>query len=375
MTTEKLNIPILDLAPEIDMLWDDLQTAIQGVLRSGHFIMGPNVKAFEEEIAEYLGVKHAIGLNSGTDALFLALRALGIGPGDEVITTAFTFFATAEAISHVGATPVFVDIDPQTFNIDAELIEAAITSRTKAIIPVHLFGQMAKMDRIMAIAAKHGLKVIEDVAQAMGATYNGKKAGTIGEIGTFSFFPTKNLGAYGDGGLLATNDDQVAEMARKLRAHGSLKKYFNEIVGYNSRLDELQAAILRVKLPHLDAWNQARRQVAEVYEALLKDVPGIVAPIVDPAAFHVYHQYTVRVLGHRDQVQRGLAARGIGTMVYYPVPVHKLPVYSETSPPLPIAERFAGQVLSLPIGPAITRPTQEVVIRELRAVLGSARLG
>jgi dTDP-4-amino-4,6-dideoxygalactose transaminase len=366
MATEKLNIPILDLSPEIDLLWDELQDAIKGVLRSGHFIMGPNVKAFEEEIAKYLGVKHAIGLNSGTDALFLALRALGIGPGDEVITTAFTFFATAEAISHVGATPVFLDIDPKTYNIDVDLIEAAITPRTKAIIPVHLFGQMVDMDIVMALASKHGLKVVEDVAQAMGATFNGKKAGTVGDVGTYSFFPTKNLGAYGDGGLLTTNDDQVAETVRKLRAHGSLKKYFNEVVGYNSRLDELQAAILRVKLPYLDEWNIERRKAAQVYGELLKDVPGIGLPVEDPGAFHVYHQYTIRVLGNRDEVQRRLAGNGISTMVYYPVPVHRLPIYDAVQWTLPVAESTAGEVLALPIWPSITEELQARVVYELR---------
>lgn len=369
MATEKLNIPILDLSPEIDMLWDELQDAIKGVLRSGHFIMGPNVKAFEEEMAQYLGVKHAIGLNSGTDALFLALRALGVGPGDEVITTAFTFFATAEAISHVGATPVFVDIDPKTYNLDIDLIEAAITPRTKAIIPVHLFGQMADMDKIMAIASKHGLKVVEDVAQAMGATFNGKKAGTVGDVGTFSFFPTKNLGAYGDGGLLTTNDDHVAESVRKLRAHGSLKKYFNEVVGYNSRLDELQAAILRVKLPHLATSNEGRRTVAQVYDELLRDVPGIVVPEVQPGTVHVYHQYTVRVQRNRDDVQHRLAVLGISTMVYYPVPVHKLPVYEAVRVKLPHAEQAAAEVLSLPIWPSISKQTQSSVVDALRGLV------
>lgn len=369
MTTEKHNIPILDLAPEIDMLWDELQEAIKGVLRSGHFIMGPNVKAFEEEMAKYLGVKHAIGLNSGTDALFLALRALGVGPGDEVITTAFTFFATAEAISHVGATPVFVDIDPKTYNIDLDLVEAAITPRTKAIIPVHLFGQMVDMDRMMAIAAKHGLKVVEDVAQAMGATFNGKKAGTVGDVGTYSFFPTKNLGAYGDGGLLTTNDDNVAELVRKLRAHGSLKKYYNEVVGYNSRLDELQSAILRVKLRYLDEWNLGRRRVAGRYGELLKDVSGIVVPAVAPGAFHVYHQYTVRVLGNRDELQRRLAEHGIGTMVYYPVPVHRLPVYAGLNTLLPHAEAASGSVLSLPIWPQLPKERVEQVVEGLSGLL------
>ena len=239
----EIKIPIYDPRPEIEALWDEIQAAIHRVLKSGRFILGPEVKAFEQEVAEYLGVKHAIGVNSGTDALVIALRALGVGPGDEVITTPFTFFATAEAISLVGATPVFVDIDPKTFNINPELIPEAITSRTKAILPVHLYGQAADMDPILDIAERHGLRVLEDTAQAFGAKYKGQKLGTLGDAGAFSFFPTKNLGGIGDGGLIATNNDNVAELARMLRAHGAKKKYFHEMIGYNSRLDELQANI------------------------------------------------------------------------------------------------------------------------------------
>jgi dTDP-4-amino-4,6-dideoxygalactose transaminase len=248
-------IPVYDPLPEVEALWEELQAAALRVLRSGRYILGPEVEAFEEEVAAYLGVKHAIGANSGTDALVIALRALGVGPGDEVITTPFTFFATAEAISLVGATPVFVDIDPRTFNINPDLIPSAITPRTKAILPVHLYGLPAEMDPILEIARSHGLKVLEDCAQAFGATYKGKKVGTLGDAGAFSFFPTKNLGGFGDGGLIATNSDEVAERARMLRAHGSRRKYYNEAIGYNSRLDALQAALLRVKLPRVDAWN------------------------------------------------------------------------------------------------------------------------
>ncbi|MEW6663394.1 MAG: DegT/DnrJ/EryC1/StrS family aminotransferase [Bacillota bacterium] len=365
-----VKIPVLDLKPEIEFLWDDLMSAIQGVLKSGQFIMGPNVKAFEEEAAAYLGVKHAVGVNSGTDALVIGLRAAGIGPGDEVITTPFTFFATAEAVSLVGATPVFVDIDPKTFNIDPNLIEPAITPRTRAILPVHLYGQAADMDPIMELAAKHNLKVIEDTAQAFGGEYKGKKLGTIGDVGCFSFFPSKNLGAYGDGGLIATNDDQIAETARMLRVHGSRKKYYNETIGYNSRLDELQAAILRVKLPHIDAWNDARRQAARRYNDLLKDVPSIFIPYEDPNTKHVYHQYTIRVLdGKRGVVQQRLADQGIGTMVYYPVPVHKLPVYAESNFSLPAAENAAAEVLSLPIWPDIPHEIQVCVVQALAGAL------
>lgn len=357
-----LKIPVLDLTPEIEALWEELLNAIQGVIKSGQFILGPNVKAFEEEVAQYLGVKHAIGVNSGTDALVIALRALGLGPGDEVITTPFTFFATAEAISQVGAIPVFVDIDPQTFNINPGLIEPAITPRTKAILPVHLYGQAADMDPIMELAKKYNLKVIEDTAQAFGGGYKGRKLGTIGDVGCFSFFPSKNLGAFGDGGLIATNDDEIAELASMLRVHGAKKKYYNEMIGYNSRLDEIQAAILRVKLPYVDKWNEARRQAARRYTELLADVPVIIPPYEATYAKHVYHQYTVRVLkGLRDEVKELLAEQGIGTMVYYPAPVHKLPVYREISPSFPVVEQYAGEVLSLPIWPYIFTEVQEQV--------------
>jgi dTDP-4-amino-4,6-dideoxygalactose transaminase len=367
---EQVKIPVLDLTPEIEALWDELMAAIQKVLKSGRFIMGPNVKAFEQEVAAYLGVKHAIGVNSGTDALVIALRSAGIGPGDEVITTPFTFFATAEAISQVGASPVFVDIDPKTFNIDPELIEPAITPKTKAILPVHLYGQAADMDPIMGLAAKYNLKVIEDTAQAFGGEYKGRKLGTIGDVGCFSFFPSKNLGAFGDGGLIATNDDEIAEAGRMLRVHGARKKYYNEMIGFNSRLDEIQAAILRVKLPYIDKWNEARRQAAGRYNELLKDVPGIVIPYETLYAKHVYHQYTIRVLyGRRDEVKKQLEEQGISTMIYYPVPVHKLPVYANKNYRLPEAEKAAGEVLSLPIWSQIAEEMQKQIKRNFEDAL------
>lgn len=345
-------IPILDLSPETDELWDELNAAIQRVMRSGQFIMGPDVKAFEEEAAHYLGVKHAVGLNSGTDALFIALRALGIGPGDEVITTPFTFFATAESISTVGATPVFADIDPVTFNIDPAAIRAALTPRTKAIMPVHLYGNPAQMDEIMAIAHEHGLKVVEDCAQSFGSRYKGQHTGTIGDAGAYSFFPSKNLGAFGDGGLLVTNDDHTADLARALRAHGSRKKYHNEMIGYNSRLDSLQAAVLRVKLPHIDRWNEGRRQVAAQYNELLGGVGGIVMPALSDG--HVFHQYTIRVQGgRRDALQQHLEQQGIGTMIYYPVPQDELPVYAGQYEAKPHSSLAAKEALSLPIGPTL----------------------
>jgi dTDP-4-amino-4,6-dideoxygalactose transaminase len=362
-----LRIPVYDPLPEVEFLWPELEEAFRRVMHSGQYILGPEVEALEREAAAYLGVKHAIGVNSGTDALVIALRALGVGPGDEVITTPFTFFATAEAISLVGATPVFVDIDPRTFNINPDLIPSAITPRTKAILPVHLYGLPAEMDPILEIARSHGLKVLEDCAQAFGATYRGKKVGTLGDAGAFSFFPTKNLGGFGDGGLIATDSDEVAERARMLRAHGSRRKYYNEAVGYNSRLDALQAALLRVKLPRVDAWNEARRQVASRYNELLAGLPGLVLPEVSPG--HVFHQYTVRVLGGRDRVAEALAREGVGTMVYYPVPLHRLPVYAHMGAALPEAERAAREVLSLPIGPHLNPSSQEGVSEALKAFL------
>ncbi len=359
-------VPILDLSPEIEGLWDELNAAIQRVLRSGQFIMGPEVTAFEAEVAEYLRVRHAIGVNSGTDALVIGLKALGVGPGDEVVTTPFTFFATAEAVSQVGATPVFVDIDPETYNMDPALIEEKITPYTKAILPVHLFGQAAETDPILALAEEYGLKLLEDVAQAFGGEYRGRKLGTIGDAGAFSFFPSKNLGAYGDGGLLTTNDATVAEAARMLRAHGAKKKYHNEIIGYNSRLDELQAAILRVKLPCIDGWNEGRREIARRYSALLDQVPGIATPHEAPNRLHVYHQYTVRIRdGRRDEVRERLARAGVETMIYYPVSVHRLPVYEGIGYRLPRTERAEGEVLSLPIWPSLSPQVQGVVVDRL----------
>jgi dTDP-4-amino-4,6-dideoxygalactose transaminase len=363
-------IPILDLSQEIELLWDELNTSIKDVLRSGRFIMGEPVKELEHEIAEYLGVKHAIALNSGSDALLIGLHALGVGPGDEVITTPFTFFATAEPISLLGATPVFVDIDPKSYNIDASRIEEAISSRTKTIIPVHLFGQPADMDTIMDVANSHDLSVLEDTAQAFGSSIGGHKLGTIGDMGAFSFFPTKNLGAYGDSGMLVTDDDELAEKARMLRVHGARKKYHNEMIGYSSRLDTLQAAILRVKLPHVDGWNATRRQIAARYDEYLGGLGDLVLPHEQFAECHVYHQYTVRILnGRRNHVKAALAEQGIGSMIYYPVPLHKLPVYESMNVALPESEHAAGEVLSLPMWPYLSEDKQMRVVQVLRDVV------
>ncbi|WP_068782977.1 DegT/DnrJ/EryC1/StrS family aminotransferase [Paenibacillus phocaensis] len=365
-------IPLLDLKREIAELKPQLMQAIEGVLDEAAFIMGSQVKRLEQEAAEYLGTKHAIALNSGTDALVIALLAAGIGPGDEVVTTPFTFFATAEAISRVGAEPVFADVDPLTYNLDLDSLEAAITPRTKAILPVHLFGRPLDMGRLMELASRHGLLVIEDAAQAFGAEAGGRKAGTIGELGCYSFFPSKNLGAYGDGGLLVTDDPGLAEAAAMLRTHGSKRKYYNERIGFNSRLDEIQAAILRVKLPYIDGWNEARRQAAARYRELLRDIPGLQLPDDVPAGdTQVFHQYTVRVLnGRRDALQAGLAEAGISSIVYYPLPVHRLPVYAERGLIFPLAERLSQEVLSLPIWPQISAEVQERIAGQVRRLMG-----
>ena len=364
-------VPMLDLTAQVQSLWPELSAATERVLRSGRFIGGPEVEAFEAEAAAYLGVPHAVGLNSGTDALVIALRALGIGPGDEVITTSFSFFATAESISSVGATPVFVDVEEESFNLDPRLAPAAVTARTKAVMPVHLYGRPASMTPLLELAEELDLHLVEDCAQSFGATWQGRQTGTLGAVGAFSFFPSKNLGAYGDGGLLVTCSQEIARTARRLRNHGSEERYRNEVLGYNSRLDALQAAILRVKLPLIEEGNSRRRQVAEYYGELLRGVPGVVAPEV--SAGHVFHQYTLRLPGaDRDRVQSLMAGAGVATMVYYPVPQHLLPVYAGKHPALPVTERLAAEVLSLPIWPEMGREVQERVVEELARALEAA---
>ena len=382
-----MKIPILDLKPQYESIKEEIQAAVSHVLESGQFIMGPEVKQFEQEVAQYLGVKHAIGVNSGTDALVIGLKALGIGKGDEVITTPFSFFATAESISNVGAKPVFADIDPRTFNINPEAIKAKITPRTKAIMPVHLYGCPAMMAQIIDIAQTHDLKVIEDCAQSFGARYygvctscnkackentrnvfNGKHTGTIGDVGAYSFFPSKNLGAYGDGGLIVTDNDQVAEFARALRVHGAKKKYHNEMLGYNSRLDALQAAILRVKLKYIDIWNTSRYKVARTYNELLAKVPKIITP--ELVKGHVFHQYTIRITDEkRDEIKEYLASEGIGSMIYYPIPQDRLPVYQGQYDVNPVSELLSTQVLSLPIWAEIDRNKTQQVIETLNKSL------
>ena len=353
-------IPILDLKQQYLAIKDEVNAAMQEVLESSAFILGPAVKQLEESVAAYCDCQKGIGVASGTDALRLVFGALELGEGDEVITTPFTFVATANTISHCGAKPVFVDIDPQTFNLDANAVEAAITERTKAIVPVHLYGQACEMDAILKIARAHNLVVVEDCAQAIGARYKGQRLGSLGDAGCLSFFPSKNLGAYGDGGMVVTNDDEIAEKVDVLRRQGAQKKYFHEVLGFNSRLDTLQAAVLNVKLKYLDEWQEGRRAVAHRYNKLLADVP-VTTPYEAPDAYHVYHQYTIRA-PRRDELAKYLQENGVQTMVYYPFCLHKQPLYQEMSGlSLPHAEAAASEVLSLPIYPEINGEDQQHV--------------
>ena len=362
------SIPAFDLTQQYRLIGEEVGAKTLEVLASGHYINGSTVERFEQQFASYIGVTDCIGCNSGTDALYLALRALGIGVGDEVITTPFTFISTAGMISAVGATPVFVDVDPQTFNLDLGKIEEAITPRTKAIIPVHLFGQPVDMTRLMAIAQSHHLWVIEDAAQAAGADWAGAKVGSLGHIGCFSFYPTKNLGACGDAGAITTNDGAIAARIKMLRNHGQQQRYRSEAVGINSRLDALQAAVLSIKLNYLEGWNAQRRAIAERYDQFLNHLFGITVP---PAlAGHVWHQYTIQVEGgKRDDLRQKLQDQGIGSMIYYPVPLHLQPVYKYLgylAGQLPVTERLAQEVLSLPMFPELSQEQQEQILYALK---------
>jgi dTDP-4-amino-4,6-dideoxygalactose transaminase len=348
-------IPLLDLVAQYNSIKPEIDEAIQGVLNSGKFILGPNEKEFELEIAQYLGVKHAIGVASGTDALLIALRAAGVSLGDEVIVPAFSFFATAGAVLTLGAKPIFVDIDPDTYLMDFTQIEAVMTNRTKAIIPVHLYGQPADMDEILTIANKYHLMVIEDNAQAFGAQYKGKNTASIGDLGCLSFFPSKNLGGYGDGGMVTTNNDELAEQVRMLRTHGWKKKYFPEMLGYNSRLDEIQAAVLLVKLKHINQWNSKRREIAHIYSEQLRKLE-ITTPVESADREHVYHLYIIRV-ENRESFKEKLKEQGIASEIYYPQPLHlAVPCqklgWKEGS--LPISEQSSLQTLALPLYPELT---------------------
>ncbi len=366
-----MKIPLLDLQAQYQTVKQEIDEAIARVVSSQRFILSEEVAALEQEVASYTGVPYAVGVASGTDALILALHALGIGPGDRVITTPFTFFASAEGISVLGATPVFVDIDPATYNIDPDKIEkllreSSIENRAsiKAIIPVHLYGQCADMDRIMDIAKRYDLKVVEDCAQAIGAVYKGKKAGSFGDAGAFSFFPSKNLGGFGDGGMLVSSDGSLIERVRSLRVHGSAKQYLHAEVGYNSRLDSLQAAVLRVKLKKLDSWLKGRQDIARRYNEAFAPL-GMQVPGVFEGNTHTYHQYTVAV-DDRDAFRKHLDERGVAGRVYYPVPLHLQQCYKDLGyqkGSFPVSERLAEKVISLPVYPELSAEAIGHVIR------------
>jgi dTDP-4-amino-4,6-dideoxygalactose transaminase len=401
-----MSVPLLDLKPQNLALERELTEAFQRVLRSGHYILGPELDRFESDMAKLLGVRHALGVSSGTDAILLALMSLGIGPGDEVIAPSFTFFATGGCVSRVGATPVFADVCPICFNLDLADVARRITPRTKAILPVHLFGQAADMDPLLALAAQHGLQVIEDGAQALGATYRGRAVGGFGAFGTFSFFPSKNLGALGDAGLLVTNDETLAHKAALLRLHGAKPKYYHHLIGANFRMDALQAAFLSVKTARYAEYTEARCRNASDYTAQLSVLPGVqvadpaqcgcslpvggskvseirlVLPVAYPHNNHIWNQYTVRVPGpgRRDAMRAHLLAKGIGTEIYYPVPLHAQPCFAQevaapNSPsgkfPFPVSDRLAQEVVSLPIYPELTESQRAEVVAGIREFLTS----
>ena len=369
-----MEVPLMDLGSQYDCIRDDVDNAVAEVIASTQFINGPNVKAFEREIADYVGVGHAIGVGSGTDALVLALRAIGVGPGDEVIVPAFTFLATCSSVMLLGATPVLVDIDEDTYCIDVDHVSAKISPKTKAIIPVHLFGHPVDMDPLIDLAAIHGIRVIEDNAQAIGARYKGMMTGSVGDIGCLSFYPSKNLGAYGDGGMVLTNDNELAVTVQKLRSHGWTQKYYPEIVGYNSRLDEIQAAILRVKLRYIDKWNDRRREHALAYARLLAIPPPRIPRELEYAR-SVYHLYVVEI-EDRQRVVSELNSNGVGNAVYYPYPLHKTPILASqnlSDGQFPVSERASGHCLAVPLYPEMTSGQIEYVASVLKEAIDPKR--
>jgi dTDP-4-amino-4,6-dideoxygalactose transaminase len=374
-TAAKMQVPLLDLKQQHLNLRDELRAAVGRVLDSQQFIMGEDVRLLESELARYTGAGHAVGCGSGSDALLLALLAFDVGAGSEVVTTPFTFFATAGAVVRAGARPVFADIEPRTYNIDPARVADALTERTRAVIPVHLYGQMAELDEMLSVAGERGVRVVEDAAQAIGAADGkGRSAGAVGDAGCFSFYPTKNLGAAGEAGLVTTNEDAVAERLRRLRVHGGATEYHHDEVGFNSRLDTFQAAVLRVKLPHLDAWSDARRARAGTYTRLIEEAglaEFVTPPHVLPGARHIFHQYVVRVPeGRRDALLEHLKANGVGTKVYYPVPLHLQPCFAHLGyreGDFPESERAARETLALPMFPELTGEQQEYVVETLRS--------
>jgi dTDP-4-amino-4,6-dideoxygalactose transaminase len=362
-----MKVPLLDLQQQNADLAPQLAEAFQRVLKSGQFVGGPEVENFERSVSSRLGVPHTIGVSSGTDAILLSLMALKIGPGDEVICPSFTFFATAGCVARVGATPVFADSCPECFNIDVAAARRRVTSKTKAIIPVHLFGQCADMDAVTALARDHGLAVIEDAAQALGADYKGRPAGSMGTFAAFSFYPSKNLGGFGDAGLLATGDGDLAAEARLLRNHGAERRYFHQRIGGNFRLDPLQAALLSVKLEHLDRYTERRARNARYYSSKLSECEGVTLPAVHPHGRHIWNQYTLQVPSRRNELKEFLAARGIGSELYYPRPLHAQECFARFGAParLPVSERLAEECISIPIYPELTG-------QQLDAVAGAA---
>jgi len=377
MSSKKMRVPFDALERRYRAIADELDRAIKGVLSSGRYILGENVAKFEEEFARYCGTRYAVGISSGTAALHLALLACGVGPGDEVITAANTYIATIFAISYVGAKPVLVDIDPETYTLDVNQVERAVTARTRAIIPVHLYGQCADMDPLLELAESHDLRVIEDAAQAHGAEYKGRKAGSMGDIGCFSFYPSKNLGACGDGGAAVTDDEELYEKLRVYRYMGQPKKHLHMVIGYQERLDELQAAILRVKLRYLDRWNEQRRKWAALYDRLLAD-SEVVLPKERPYGRHVYHLYVIRVKGrNRDAVKARLAEAGIETQIHYPTPAHLQPAYADlgyAKGSFPITEGYSEEILSLPLYPELREEEIMTVAQELKLALEQERV-
>jgi dTDP-4-amino-4,6-dideoxygalactose transaminase len=366
-TQTRMTVPLLDLKAQYADIRQDVDDAVRRVMESARFIGGPEVQGLEEEVARYSKCAHAIGCASGTDALLLALRALGIGPGDEVVTSAYSFFASAGVIANVGAVPVFVDIDPRTYNMDPHRLEAAITPRTKAIIAVHLYGQCCDLGAVQAVCGKRQVWLIEDAAQAIGSEWEGKRAGSVGDFGCFSFFPSKNLGAAGDGGMMVTQNAEFADRAKLLREHGARPKYYHARIGTNSRLDALQAAILRVKLRHLDRWSEARARNAETYDALFEGSRAV-RPYRDPRTRHIYNQYVIRV-PQRDELRQFLTERGIGTEIYYPVPLHLQECFAmlgHKRGDMPHAEAAALETVALPIYPELGTDQIKYVAQTVR---------
>lgn len=368
-----MNIPFVDFSEQYQTVKDEVEIGLKSIFEKGNFILGEEEKVFEEQFARFCGTKHAIGVNSGTDALYLALSALDVSAGDEVILPTFTFIATALAVSYTGATPVFVDIEEDTYNLDPSLLESLITPKTKAILPVHLYGQPANMDEITAVAKSNGLAVVEDAAQAHGALYKERRVGSLGDAACFSFYPTKSLGAFGDGGMVVTDDDAVFKKIMMLRDYGRTDRYNHKIKGFNSRLDTVQAVILSEKLKHLDEWNSLRRDHARQYEKLLAGVSGIQTPVTKNDRTHVFQTYAVR-LKNRDAIEAALKERGVGVLIHYPIPVHLQEAYAELghkTGDFPVSEAVAGEVLSLPMFPHMTGEQIQTVCSHLKELLGA----